>query len=96
MVSKKNGFVDLPNTMVLTTRDVIEKKKEILFVSHDADDGMWQFHSGNDVDMDSAMLVALEEIVEFHPSITEISDLPVGWIAWREDETKPWHKERAI
>lgn len=39
MFRKKNRFKDLPNTMVLTTRDVIENKRGILFVSHDADDG---------------------------------------------------------
>lgn len=95
MFGRKKVFKDLPNTMVLTTRDVIEDKRGILFVSHDADDGMWQFHSGTDVDMENAMLVALEEIVNFDPAITAVSDLPLGWVAWREDTSSPWKREES-
>ncbi|OEH86439.1 hypothetical protein BHU72_13555 [Desulfuribacillus stibiiarsenatis] len=95
MFGKKKVFEDLPNTMVLTTKEVIANKRGILFVSHDADDGMWQFHCGTDVDMEDAMMVALEEIIDFDPAITAIADLPLGWVAWREDITSPWKREEA-
>ncbi len=91
MFEMKQRFKDLPNTMVLTTKDVLEKQNSILFVSNDADDGMWQFHNSSDVDMDNAMVVALEEIVQFDPAITSIADLRV---AWRDDTTKPWNREK--
>ncbi|MDQ0110683.1 hypothetical protein [Paenibacillus harenae] len=95
MFGKKKVFEDLPNTMVLTTKDVIENKRGILFVSHDADDGMWQFHSGTDVNMEDAMLVALEEIVELDPTITAVADLALGWVAWRDDKLSPWKREQS-
>lgn len=94
-VSKENRFKDLPNTMVLTTRDVIENKRGILFVSHDADDGMWQFLSDTDLNMENAILVALEEIVDFDPAIIDVADLPLGWVAWREDIVSPWNREES-
>ena len=39
-------FDDPPNVAVVTTRDVTEDKVPILFVSHDRDDGAWQFLTG--------------------------------------------------
>ncbi|WP_051570275.1 hypothetical protein [Paenibacillus ehimensis] len=87
-------FNDLPNTMVLTTKDVLIMKKPILFVSHDEDDSMWQFHCGEDVDMDNATLVSLKEIVDYDTSVTILNDLPLGWIAWRETESSPWTRQK--
>ena len=33
-------FEDAPNTAIITTKDIINKQKSILLVSHDEEDGM--------------------------------------------------------
>jgi hypothetical protein len=38
-------FEDPENVAVLTSKDVIDLGKWIHYVSHDYDDGSWQFHS---------------------------------------------------
>lgn len=93
-MSNNWAFKDLPNTMALTTKDVLTMKKPILFVSHDEDDGIWQFHTGEDVDMGDAILVSLKEIVDYDPSVTVLNDLPLGWIAWREAESSSWIRQQ--
>ena len=56
-------FTDASNTAVFTTRDVIEEGKPILLVTHDQDDGAWQFHTGKTVPASDAKIVALDEII---------------------------------
>jgi hypothetical protein len=92
--NKKWLFKDLPNTMALTTKDVVIKKTPILFVSHDEDDGMWQFHCNDDVDMNDAILVSLKEIVDYDSSVTKLADLPFGWIAFRESNQSLWNRKK--
>jgi hypothetical protein len=95
MEDKEWPFNDPPNVMVLTTKDIINKIKSIQYVSHDEDDGMWQFHDGSEVDTQSAMIVSLAEIFDIDSSLKEISDLPLGWVAWRKERNGDWKKEPA-
>ncbi|NMC59991.1 MAG: hypothetical protein GYA51_11530 [Candidatus Methanofastidiosa archaeon] len=62
----------------------------ILYVSHDKDDGAWQFQHGGNVDIEDAMLVSLAKIVDLDNTINELFDLPLGWIAIRSNGTEPW------
>jgi len=78
------------NVMVITTKKILNKKSPILFVSHDADDGMWQFLDGKEANFDEAMIVGLEEIVNIDNSLNDIADLELGWYAWRETRTGNW------
>jgi hypothetical protein len=32
-------------------------------------------------------------MLERHPDLVELGDLPLGWIAWREDESSGWVRE---
>jgi hypothetical protein len=91
-VQKEWVFRDLPNTMVLTTQDIISGHSPILLVYHDADDGMWQFHAGEEVNIDLATLVSLREIVEMDYTVSLVADLPLGWIAWRDSKDTHWSK----
>ncbi|HHY72168.1 MAG TPA: hypothetical protein GX497_02870 [Bacillus bacterium] len=79
--------------MVLTTKDVIANGKPILVVFHDEDDGMWQFHSGDDVDMGDAVLISLREMIELDSSLVELVDLPLGWVAWRNNANSHWYRK---
>lgn len=93
MIDKKWPFEDAKNVMVMTTKNVIKNNTTIVYVSHDEEDGMWQFHDGSDVDMEDAMLVSLEEIVTLDSALMELYDLPVGWIAWRDSKDSVWNRQ---
>lgn len=42
--------------------------------------------------MESAMIVALSEIVELDPGVLELWDLPPGWMGVRSSPGAPWHR----
>lgn len=65
----------------------------ILEVSHEEEDGAWQFHSGQTVTTKDLMIVGLDEIVRLDPSIAELADLPLGWQAQRQSIKEPWVRE---
>ena len=85
-------FEDGPNVAVIVTRDVMHGGAWIAFVSHDEEDGGWQFHGEEESDVDAAMVVALGRIVELDPGIAQLSDLPVGWQAWRTGPKAKWQR----
>ncbi|TMK65748.1 MAG: hypothetical protein E6G60_04425 [Actinobacteria bacterium] len=87
------SFNDPEHTMAFTTRRVTEQNYPVLVVSHDAEDGAWQFLCGTTNDPKEGVTEALGSMLERHPEIEELADLPLGWIAWREDETSAWIRE---
>jgi hypothetical protein len=86
-------FEDPPNVATFTTADILERGCPILLVTHDAEDGAWQFLSGRTSKEEDARIVALRTAVEQDPSIAELADLPVGWRAWRGSVSAPWVRE---
>jgi hypothetical protein len=86
-------FSDPPNVAAITLRSIVERGQPILFVSHDSDDGYWQFMDGGDeLRAEDAMVIALKEIVEIDESIIELADLPLGWFAQRRSRNEPWKR----
>jgi hypothetical protein len=86
-------FADPKNVAVFTTKQVMQLGQPILHVSHDEDDGSWQFHTGAEqLSSSDAMIVALSEIVEHDPSVSELADLPCGWFADRDTVGSPWRR----
>jgi hypothetical protein len=86
-------FTDQKNVAVFTTTQVLRAGQPILYVSHDEDDGAWQFHTGvAKVEASDSMIVALEEMVEYDQSICELADLPCGWIAERDNIGGAWRR----
>jgi len=85
-------FEDTLNTAVFTTRFVVKDKKEITYVTHEIEDGAWQFFSKDDFANfeDVAMLVSLDEIIKIDKTILEIADLPLGYIATRQTIKDSW------
>ena len=69
----------------------MKEKKPILYVSHDEDDGGWQFLCGaeNHEDKD-AMIVSLLNIVERDPSVNALYEMPEGVCAERSDQNGEW------
>lgn len=87
-------FIDEKNTMVITTQKIVSKEKNILLVSHDKDDGMWEFLDGDDVKEEDAIIVSLLEIVHLDSTVNQIADLPLGWIAYRDNIQNEWIKHK--
>jgi hypothetical protein len=86
-------FADPKNVAVFTTIQVLRRGQPILHVSHDDEDGAWQFHTGaQQVSARDAMIVSLKEIVEHDPTIRELADLPCGWHAERDGVGDSWRR----
>lgn len=85
-------FADPPNVATYTTRKVLDDGHPILLVTHDEDDGAWQFLCGTTNEAADARIVGLDTIVQKDPSVIELADLPLGWRAWRDSPRGPWHR----
>jgi hypothetical protein len=80
------------NRAVFTTNRVLERTHPILLVSHDDDEGDWQFLCGTTNRPAHGRIVCLGSIVELDPSISELADLPKGWHATRTSRNAPWQR----
>lgn len=87
-------FADTPDTASITTRQVLEGAP-ILRVTHDADDGGWQFLCGETNDSADARIVGLGRMYARDPTLGEIVDLPEGWRAWRASPEAHWERGEA-
>lgn len=85
-------FKDELNTAVFTTKFVINDKKLITYVSHDIEDGAWQFFSDDAFENfeDVAMIVGLGEIIKFDETLLNLADLPLGYTATRNSLADTW------
>ena len=85
-------FADPPNMAVITLAQVFLLGMPVLHVTHDEDDGGWQFLTGEIVEVSQAFVVALQEMIEHDPSLVPLADLPLGWHAWRVDKDAKWER----
>ncbi|MEW4568617.1 hypothetical protein AB1L88_12200 [Tautonia sp. JC769] len=83
-------FADPPETAVFTIDRILDGEAPVLLVTHDDDDGAWQFLDGEHVFEEDARVVSLGEMAQFDPSLIELADLPLGGFAWRSGPAKPW------
>ncbi|QQC64329.1 hypothetical protein [Paraburkholderia ginsengisoli] len=86
-------FSDPPNVVAIANRKIVEGADWIAYVSHDLDDGAWQFHTADaEVAEGDAVLVSLRNIAQIDSSVLQLADLPVGWHAWLEKKDMPWRR----
>ena len=88
-------FADPPNVAVFTSKQIISGNAWIHYVSHDEDDGAWQFHPVGFTTEEDAAVVGLGTIVRLDPALRELHDLPFGWVATREGPGEAWGRRRA-
>ncbi|MCF0242843.1 MAG: hypothetical protein HUK25_09400 [Treponema sp.] len=81
----KYMFLEDKNTMVITTRNIINKSDIITTVYHDVDDGMWQFLGKTPIDESNAVIVSLEEICILDETVNDLYQMPCGFMAYREN-----------
>lgn len=82
-------FDDQQNTACIVCCHILEGQS-ILYVSHDEDDGMWQFLCGNNHDMEDARIVSLFEAYNIDNSIGLLKDMPQGYYAIRKNIKSDW------
>ena len=80
----------MPKRTVFTTKRIMAQQDWIASVTHDADDGAWQFLGSEPSSEQEAALVSLAEMIEIDPSIESLHDLPLGWSAHRESPRGNW------
>lgn len=90
MISK--AFPVAPNTAVFTTHFVITQDRPITYVTHELEDGAWQFFSDDEFEKfeDVSMIVGLQEIIDKDSSLLQIADLAPGYMATRKSKSDSW------
>ncbi len=69
-------FADPRNVAVVTVKNIMNGVAPILRVTHDLDDGAWQFLEWVTPDIDDAAIMSLEEMTISDPTNLELVDLP--------------------
>ena len=87
-------FQEGRNRAVLTTKHVLDGTHPILLVSHD-EESDWQFLCGTTNRPEDGRVVSLANVVEQHPAVVELVDLPVGWKAMRDGVDQPWRRVKS-
>lgn len=82
-------FDQAPNAACVTSKSVMSGHP-VLVAVHCRDDNSWGFTDGEPVDPKAARVVAMAEVVDLHPDLTEIVSLPPGWRATRHTAGEPW------
>jgi len=81
---------------VISCSHVIKDQYPILLVSHDIDDGGWQFLCGKESHSEKdAIIIGLGEILEMDPTVNDIADLEIGFIARRKLRSGKWTIEKS-
>lgn len=83
-------FYDAPDTAAIICCHIINDGKPILYVSHDEDDGMWQFLCGKAHETDEAKLVSLKSVFDLDNSVGILKDMPCGYYAERKAQDDEW------
>jgi hypothetical protein len=86
-------FSDPPHTGVYTTERIMNSEEPILLVTHDVEDGAWQFHVPSESTIETAALVCFHHIADMDATIKELFDLPIGWCAKRNSVSDLWVRE---
>ncbi|MBE6982110.1 MAG: hypothetical protein E7437_07320 [Ruminococcaceae bacterium] len=86
----KFPFSEPENTAVITCCHIIDNGADILYVSHDAEDGMWQFLCGGTHTQEQARVVSLREIFTLDNTVSELANMPCGYIAERTNKSSKW------
>ena len=90
VLNMKFPFYDAPNTATIICCHILDNGEPILYVSHDEDDGMWQFLCGKAHETDEAKLVSLKSVFDLDNSVGILKDMPCGYYAERKAQDDEW------
>ncbi|MDZ4779868.1 MAG: hypothetical protein SGJ19_06425 [Planctomycetia bacterium] len=94
-MKSKWPFGDSENTAVFTSKKILDGADWVYYVTHDADDGAWQFHphSGPTPEAEAAV-ASFKSMLGIDDSIRALANLPLGWHAWRKSKSSPWTRSK--
>lgn len=76
-------FPDPPHTLVYLSQTVHNGTEPVTYVSHDAEDGAWQFLGDRMASGDGPVLSCFHHPIDSDTALSELADLPRGWYAER-------------
>jgi hypothetical protein len=83
-------FPDPPHTVAYLSQAVQSGVEAVTYVSHDIDDGAWQF-LGDSMSADLPPKIScLHHPIDNDATLKELFDLPRGWYAERATPNDPW------
>ena len=84
------AFKDAPETACIVCQHVLDGKNPITFISHDKEDGMWQFLCSEDHILEDVRLISQAEAFQIDESIGQAADLPRGFVIERTEAKGRW------
>ena len=87
-------FPDDPHVRVFLSDTVHKGIEAVTYVSHDADDGAWQFLGDSMSDGGGPVISCFHHPIDRDPSLAELADLPLGWYAERAKLGEPWVRRK--
>ncbi len=87
-------FPDPPHTRVFLSEAVHSGIEPITYVSHDLEDGAWQFLGESMAGDGKPVLSCFHHPVDADPNLKELADLPLGWWAERAKPGEPWFRHQ--
>lgn len=87
-------FRDDPHTRVFLSETVHKGTEPVTYVSHDAEDGSWQFLGESMSDGGGPVISCFHHPIDSDPSLAELADLPLGWYAERDRVGEPWTRKK--
>jgi hypothetical protein len=87
-------FDQPPTGAAITSRQVLHLSEPILEVFHSPGGHGWHFHTKGEFSMEDSLCVSMKTIVLHDFTVTEVADLPAGWMAWREAQGQPWKRRQ--
>jgi Domain of unknown function (DUF4262) len=87
-------FPDPPHTRVFLSKRVHTGIEQITYVSHDEEDGAWQFLGDSMSGGDAPVISCFHHPVDNDPSLCILADLPIGWWAERTKPGEPWKRHK--
>ena len=92
----KKESINHLDTAVFTTKFVLEENKTITYVTHDIEDGAWQFFSDDKFDNfeSVAKVVGLSEIMDIDPTLMDLINMEAGYTATRKNKLDKWTIKR--
>ena len=84
-------FHDPENTACFVCDHVFNRQKPILHVSHDQEDGYWQFLCGQTKHEEAnAKIISLKSATQIDSSINDLFEMPLGFGADRKSIKDKW------
>src|SRR6266550_5100333 len=87
-------FPDDPHARVFLSETVHKATESVTYVSHDAEDGAWQFLGDSMSDGGGSVISCFHHPIDRDPSLAELADLPLGSYAERDGVGEPWTRKK--